>query len=218
MPFKYPERYVPPSMQTPEQRAAARRKQEGLGDTEFVMDVVNRMGPEGYEVDIDPSVARVHPGIKGADYMLDKGIYYRPFDKYGNPTTRDTDVEITGKKDGKKISQKITLDPDTVTAFEYTPEVWAHEYRHRQRPEMSETTNRLHDLFTARSQQEAKSVLDKWVGPNPSKNTMLKIKDLLDIANIPRREYQRNSRITPNQSLSDYTSNREAQSYIMREL
>ena len=93
--------------------------------------------------EIDPSVAR------HVEFDVPETTGINLYGQY-NPS-KDQPYEYSGAIDEKDVS--YTLAPDEVAAFHTrnTPSTWAHEFRHRNFPDLSENNNRIMDLYAAQT-------------------------------------------------------------------
>lgn len=116
-------------------------QQEEFGDNEFAIEVAKRMG---YRGDIDPKRARFHPTKDDAELTME-GMYVLPDAPEGRKAL---------KVPGNDRSYDIPREPDTVNVIGVhaaNPSTWSHEYRHREKPGMSENQNRYQDAFNAQT-------------------------------------------------------------------
>lgn len=139
------------------------RKQRKLGeqmaDVEFQMDIAPLLG---YVGEIDPSIARFH-GIGGESGPVTTKGFHIPDEDPNNPYTREQlrpfNVNL-GDYQGSVPKEPGTVN--VVGADSATPEVWAHEYRHRQFPEGGEKANRLADAANANNESEWNAAVRMW--------------------------------------------------------
>lgn len=152
-------------LNTPEGKEAARKQSLDMADIEFQMALAPNLG---YAGDIDPAVARYHALGGTPDPVSVKGAYRGPLEEGETPTKKGYSWE----------GEKIPIDYDTVNvmgADAAKPEIWAHEYRHRMQPTLSEKGNRLGDAATAQNSRQWDSAVKLWVdqlrrgGDNPSR-------------------------------------------------
>ena len=101
--------------------------------------------------EIDPSVAR------HIEFDLPETTGITLYGEY-NPS-KDQPYEYSGAIDETDVS--YTLAPDEVAAFHTrnTPATWAHEFRHRNFPEMSENEQRIMDLLVAQTDYDVDSAI-----------------------------------------------------------
>lgn len=136
-----------------------RKMQEDFGDIEFQMEIAPLLG---YVGEIDPKLARYH-GIGGSDAeVTTKGFYVPPEDP-NDPNTKENLRPYRVNVEGYR--GEIPKEPGTINvvgAKSATPEIWAHEYRHKQYPEMSERDNRLADASSAMNESQWESAIDFW--------------------------------------------------------
>jgi hypothetical protein len=155
---------------TEEERKRQRAMSEQLGDIEFQMEIApytNYTGP------IDPSVAR-YRGFEGlpGDTNLTLGGFYAQPDSEENPYTEADLKGYEGSVDGIDVS--LPVEPNTVNAVhnKATPNIWAHEYRHKENPGMSEERNRLADGILAMNERDWKSAVKFWKDKLMSKEVL----------------------------------------------
>ena len=135
-----------------------RAQQEQMGDIEFQMDIAPQLG---YRGEIDPSIAHV----LNEPALTTKG-YYIP-DKLS-----DGQIEELRKQNGyrdkdgnwKSLPVKrghiYATNADKSSAGD--PTTFPHEYRHKQRPDMSETSNRLADAAMATTGRQWDAAVSSW--------------------------------------------------------
>lgn len=122
------------------------RLREQAFDNEFAIEVAAQ---SNYATDIDPSIARYHGyrGLPGTEKLNVKGFYSNP-DKTSLPV---------GAFD-KPIRGFVTVPTEVGTVNTIhdaaTPFVYAHEYRHKQFPELNETQLRIVDGMTALNEKQ----------------------------------------------------------------
>ena len=115
-------------------------------DNEFAIEVAAQ---SNYAADIDPSIARYHgyKGLPGTEKLNLKGFYINP-DKTSLPV---------GAFD-KPVRGFVTVPTEVGTVNTIhdaaTPFVYAHEYRHKQFPELNETQLRIVDGMTALNEEQ----------------------------------------------------------------
>jgi hypothetical protein len=130
---------------TAEQIRQMKKAQEEFGDIEFQMDIApynNYQGP------IDPAVSRFH-GIPGnTSKLTTKGFAIPDVD-----VSKETPFRYTDQAGQETI---IPIERNTVNTIDAgaTPNVWGHEYRHRNKPELTEKENRLQDGFYAQNSSD----------------------------------------------------------------
>jgi hypothetical protein len=135
---------------------------EAAFDNEFAIEVAAQ---SNYAADIDPSVARYH-GLEGVsgDRRMTLGGFTVPPEEPEDPYT-SYDLRPYGFRDPETNRRYVVpVEPNTVNAVHSlaTPEVWAHEYRHRQYPNMSEFQNRLIDAATAQNERQWNEAVRMW--------------------------------------------------------
>ena len=132
--------------------AEVRRQSEQMADIEFQMEIAPNLG---YEGEIDPSIARHHP-LDMTEYSL--GGFYVPEDA----SEREVRRPYTSTVDGKRV--KIPKERGTVNTVgsQADAKTWSHEYRHKQKPGISERTNRLYDGYMAQDKDDWDSAVDLW--------------------------------------------------------
>jgi hypothetical protein len=145
---------------TAEELRKAKRASEQMGDVEFQMEIApytNYTGP------IDPSLAR-YRGAKGlsGDTNLTLGGFYAPPNNEKDPYTEEDLKGYEGRVQG--VNVEVPVEPNTVNAVhnKATPNIWAHEYRHKEKPGMSEDRNRLLDGALAMNESDWKSAVKFW--------------------------------------------------------
>ena len=151
------------------------RLREQAFDNEFAMEVAAQ---SNYAADIDPSIARYYgmsraaPGYDGL-----RGFQVTPSEEYPegallyeNPRYVVYDREnqpfsVLGLPEGTNI-KTIFPESGTVAAIDKhaTPVTYAHEYRHKFFPELSERENRIADLLTALDEKQLSEMLDANYG------------------------------------------------------
>ena len=125
-------------------------------DNEFAIEVAAQ---SNYAADIDPSVSRYH-GLPNAAPGYDglRGFYVRPEEKYPEGTFLDEYNRhiFYETKPGALGVSTITPESGTVNTIEghANPQTLAHEYRHRQFPELNERQIRVADLLTALDERQ----------------------------------------------------------------
>lgn len=123
-------------------------------DNEFAIEVAAQ---SNYAADIDPSIARYHGyrGLPGTEKLNLKGFYINP-DKTSLPV---------GAFD-KPVKGFVTVPTEVGTVNTIhdaaTPFVYAHEYRHKQFPELNETQLRIVDGMTALNEQQWSESVDMF--------------------------------------------------------
>ena len=139
-------------------------------DNEFAIEVAAQ---SNYAADIDPSIARFHgfPNIasystpmSGPNKVL-RGFYPPPDEEYPEGTFLDKyPIDFLYKTENSYGPVMYTVIPEsgTVNAVDKyaKPEVYAHEYRHRNFPGLSERKNRVADLLTALDERQLFEMLD----------------------------------------------------------
>ncbi len=136
----------------------SKKQAEEMADIEFQMEIAPHMN---YEGDIDPSVARWHP-LKGKKWdkysRLDLEGFQVPEDQPEGAKLRPYTYEYRDDE-GTRRHVEIPKEIGTVNTIDYAagdPQVWAHEYRHRERPEMSEARIRIWDIQNAQNEEQFK--------------------------------------------------------------
>ena len=139
-------------------------------DNEFAIEVAAQ---SNYAADIDPSIARYHgfPNIasystpmSGPNKVL-RGFYPPPDEEYPEGTFLDKyPIDFLYKTENSYGPVMYTVIPEsgTVNAVDKyaKPFVYAHEYRHRNFPGLSERKNRVADLLTALDERQLFEMLD----------------------------------------------------------
>ena len=130
------------------------RLREEAFDNEFAIEVAAQ---SNYAADIDPSIARYHgyKGLPGTEKLNLKGFYINP-DKTSLPV---------GAFD-KPVRGFVTVPTEVGTVNTIhdaaTPFVYAHEYRHKQFPELNETQLRIVDGMTALNEKQWSESVDMF--------------------------------------------------------
>ena len=141
-------------------KAHRRKQQEQMGDVEFQMDIAPYLG---YSGEIDPTIARYH-GWQGPG-RLNLGGFKVPddFDPENNPSDAAELRRYRYRGDDGEMVQ-IPIEAGTINAIndQATPQIWAHEYRHKQHPEMSEPHNRLADAVMAQTPADWDNATKLW--------------------------------------------------------
>jgi hypothetical protein len=142
---------------TAEQIRQMKKAQEEFGDIEFQMDIApytNYTGP------IDPSIAR-YRGFEGlpGDTDLTLGGFYVPPNDPNDPYTEEELKGYVGEVSG--VDLKTPTEPNTINAVHSraTPNIWAHEYRHKEYPGLSEDQNRIIDGSMAMNESDWNSAV-----------------------------------------------------------
>lgn len=145
------------SLLTKEQMAAdlLRRNRIKPNEKDFQAQVEGRLaGP------IDPKLGRhIRLRTNGSDY---EGL--------GQELPEDFDINIRGlyhpegKPEDKIKGTNIITKPNQVMTLHNnnTPNVWAHEYRHRNYPELMEDENRVMDMVSAKDDWEVDDTIRMW--------------------------------------------------------
>ena len=125
-------------------------------DNEFAIEVAAQ---SNYAADIDPSISRYHglpnaaPGYDGV-----RGFYVYPSEEYPEGTFLDDYAEhvFYETKNGDPASLTIIPEAGMVNTIDRhaNPQTIAHEYRHRQFPQLNERQNRVADLLTALDERQ----------------------------------------------------------------
>jgi hypothetical protein len=153
-----------------------------MGDIRFQSDVMPYM-PEGADL-IDPLVARLHgvPSNDAPDPVFSKegsqinprGLLGRYVSKFweGDPEKLGRDSVYKRGKSGRFYG--FPLESDTVNIYESSaanPQIWAHEYRHRQDLEggrgefgVKEILNRTQDVINANNPRDLRQALAPLAG------------------------------------------------------
>jgi hypothetical protein len=146
------------------------RLREEAFDNEFAIEVAAQ---SNYAADIDPSIARYQglPDIasysipeSGPNKLL-RGFYPPPDEEYPEGTFLDKyPIDFLYNRKNYRGLTRHTVIPEsgTVNAVDRyaKPEVYAHEYRHRNFPGLSERKNRVADLLTALDERQLFEMLD----------------------------------------------------------
>ena len=152
------------SEQDPEFLAALERQRlrEQAFDNEFALEVAAQ---SNYAADIDPSIARYYglfnaaPGYDGL-----RGFELTPTEEYPEGTFLDKRREriFYETKPGALGVSTITPEMGTVSAIDRhaNPVTYAHEYRHKNFPELSERQNRIADFLTALDERQLFDMLN----------------------------------------------------------
>jgi hypothetical protein len=137
---------------TAEELRKARKASEEMADIEFEMEIApytNYTGP------IDSSIAR-YRGFEGlsGDTDLSLGGFYVPPEDQNDPYTDEELKGYVGQVGG--VDLKTPTEPNTINAVhnQATPNIWAHEYRHKEYPGLSEGQNRLIDGSMAMNESD----------------------------------------------------------------
>ena len=144
--------------QDPEFLAALERQRlrKQAFDNEFAIEVAAQ---SNYAADIDPSISRYH-GLPNAAPGYDglRGFYAYPNEEYPEGIFLDDypkHVFYETKDDGPAY---LTITPESgmVNTIDRhaNPLTLAHEYRHRQVPQLNERQNRVADLLTALDERQ----------------------------------------------------------------
>lgn len=135
---------------------------EQMGDIEFQMDIAPYFD-YAPNAGIDPSISRYH-GVRKlpGDVELTLGGFYVPPENVNQPYTERDLKPRSGNVQGIDIS--VPVEPGTVNAIHSraTPNVWAHEYRHKADRGMSEDSNRLADAVMAQNEGDWNAAVDMW--------------------------------------------------------
>jgi len=127
------------------------RLREQAFDNELAIEVAAQ---SNYAADIDPSIARYHgfKGLPGTEKLNMKGFYINP-DKTSLPVgTFDKPIPGYTSRGFSNVPTEVgTLN---VIHDAATPFVYAHEYRHKQFPELNETQLRIVDGMTALNEEQ----------------------------------------------------------------
>ena len=158
--------------QEPEFLAALERQRlrEQAFDNEFAIEVAAQ---SNYAADIDPSIARYHgfPNIasystpmSGPNKVL-RGFYPPPDEEYPEGTFLDKyPIDFLYNRKNYRGLAMNTVIPEsgTVNAVDKyaKPEIYAHEYRHRNFPGLSERKVRVADLLTALDERQLFEMLN----------------------------------------------------------
>lgn len=151
------------------------RLREQAFDNEFAIEVAAQ---SNYAADIDPSIARYYgmsraaPGYDGLrgfevtpseEYPEGALLYEHP--RYVLYDREDQPFSVLGLPQGTNI-RTIFPESGTVAAIDKhaTPVTYAHEYRHKFFPELSERENRIADLLTALDEKQLLEMLDANYG------------------------------------------------------
>lgn len=150
--------------QEPEFLAALERQRlrEQAFDNEFAIEVAAQ---SNYAADIDPSIARYYglenaaPGYEGL-----MGLYVTPNQEYPKGAfipERSRHIFYETKPGALDV---LTIIPESGTAKAIdrhaNPVTYAHEYRHRQFPQLSERQNRIADYLTALDERQLFDMLN----------------------------------------------------------
>lgn len=150
--------------QDPEFLAALKRQRlrEQAFDNEFAIEVAAQ---SNYASDIDPSIARYYglpdaaPGYDGL-----RGFELTPTEEYPEGTFLDKRLKriFYETKPGALGVSTITPEMGTVSAIDRhaNPVTYAHEYRHKNFPELSERENRIADYLTALDERQLFDMLN----------------------------------------------------------
>ena len=152
--------------QDPEFLAALERQRlrEQAFDNEFAIEVAAQ---SNYAADIDPSISRYHglpnaaPGIINYDGL--RGFYLRPNKEYPEGTFADDYPKHVFYKSKDDTTDVLTIIPEfgmvNTIDKDATPQVLAHEYRHRQFPQLNERQIRVADFLTALDERQVVNTL-----------------------------------------------------------
>jgi hypothetical protein len=131
-------------------------------DNEFAIEVAAQ---SNYAADIDPSIARYYglpdaaPGYDGL-----RGFELTPTEEYPEGTFLDKRLKriFYETKPGALGVSTITPEMGTVSAIDRhaNPVTYAHEYRHKNFPELSERQNRIADFLTALDERQLFDMLN----------------------------------------------------------
>ena len=150
--------------QDPEFLAALERQRlrKQTFDNEFAIEVAAQ---SNYAADIDPSISRYHglpdaaPGYDGV-----RGFYVYPSEEYPEGTFLDGHAKhvFYETKPGALGVSTITPQVGMVNTIDRhsNPRTLAHEYRHRQFPQLNERQNRIADLLTALDERQLFDMLN----------------------------------------------------------
>ena len=127
-----------------------RKNSESMADMEFQMQIAPNLG---YRGPIDPSIARYH-GVPTSDSLTTHGFQVPEEGSLGKGYRYAEGGEET----------IIPKEPGTVNAIGRHGDIptWSHEYRHAQRPDMSEAKNRILDGYNAQNRDQWDSAVDLW--------------------------------------------------------
>jgi len=128
-----------------------KKMNEDFGNMEFQMEIAPYVG---YQGPVDPSIARFH-GLPFSEKTTLKGFTVP--DGY--------EAKKPYMYAGEEGIFAIPKEQGTVNAVnaDATPNVWGHEYRHRQDMDMSEKQNRLLDGYYAQDQASWKAAVRLWL-------------------------------------------------------
>jgi hypothetical protein len=196
-------------------------------DNEFAIEVAAQ---SNYAADIDPSIARYHgfKGVPGTEKLNMKGFYINP--EKTNLPVGTFDEPITGYT--SRGFSSVPTEVGTINAIHdaATPFVYAHEYRHKQFPDLNETQLRIVDGMTALNEEQWSQAVEMFrqqyyensgVEMTPSK-AQERLIDILEDKRIRRHyddlanlvfgaEWDRDARSTkegPQDSREDYIESR----------
>jgi len=135
------------------------RLREAAFDNEFGIEVAAQ---SNYAADIDPSIARYYglpdaaPGYDGL-----RGFELTPTEEYPEGTFLDKRIFYETKPGALGVST-IAPEMGTVSAIDRhaNPVTYAHEYRHKNFPELSERQNRIADFLTALDERQLFGMLN----------------------------------------------------------
>lgn len=146
------------------------RLREEAFDNEFAIEVAAQ---SNYAADIDPSIARYQGLPDIASYSIPesgpnkvlRGFYPPPDEEYPEGTFLDKyPIDFLYNRKNYRGLTRHTVIPEsgTVNAVDKyaKPEIYAHEYRHRNFPGLSERKNRVADLLTALDERQLFEMLD----------------------------------------------------------
>lgn len=149
--------------QEPEFLAALERQRlrEQAFDNEFAIEVAAQ---SNYAADIDPSISRYHKLPNAAPgYDVLRGFYLRPNKEYPEGTFADDYPKHVFYKSKDDTTDVLTIIPEvgTVNTIDRhaTPQTLAHEYRHRQFPQLNERQIRIADFLTALDERQLVNTL-----------------------------------------------------------
>jgi hypothetical protein len=131
-------------------------------DNEFAIEVAAQ---SNYAADIDPSVSRYY-GLSNAAPGYDglRGFEITPTEEYPEGTFLDERRRriFYETKPGALNVSTITPESGTVSAIDRhaNPVTYAHEYRHKNFPELSERQNRIADFLTALDEPQLFNMLN----------------------------------------------------------
>ena len=141
---------------------ARQRLREQAFDNEFAIEVAAQ---SNYAADIDPSIARYYglenaaPGYRGL-----MGMYVTPDEEYPAGTFIDKEPKAIPYKTKDNTRSFMTIIPEsgTVSAIDKfaDPVTYAHEYRHKNFPNLDERDIRIADLLTALDERQLFDMLN----------------------------------------------------------